>query len=100
MYSSELLYAPTPSPPTLLVDHVRARTAQVVRCRDGGIVDVLRVLDPVTVAVDMPVRPRLRNQLHRPDRAVELGVAVELTPVAVGDERRLRTVERDADDGR
>ncbi len=78
------------------------------RCRSRGtprwqrrVVDVLGVALPVAVGVDADDRPRGRDELHRPDRAVELGVAVERARVGVGDGGgAVRAVEREAVDRR
>ena len=55
--------------------------------------------DPVAVAVASGGAPRRGDELHRADRAVPDGVAVEPAVVGVADRRdRTLAVERDADD--
>ena len=63
------------------------------------VVDVLRVALAVVVAVDADDRPGRRDELHRADGAVELGVGVVLTGVGVDDVLGVvLAVERDAVD--
>jgi len=79
--------------------HATSR-AQVARGRSGGVEDVERIDLTVVIAVDAVTRPRGRDELHRPDRAVEDGVPVEPAAVGVADQRRAVAIQRDADDPR
>ncbi len=67
------------------VVHVEAAVAQVPRGRERRVVEVLRVGDPVTVAVAGVLIPGRGDELHRPDGAVVHGVAVESAAVGVRD---------------
>ena len=59
--------------------------AQVMGCRECRIEHVLRIANPVGVAVVLPRHPAGGDELHRPDGAVPLGVAVVPACVGVGD---------------
>ncbi len=73
--------------------------AEVDRRGQGRVVDVLRVALAVAVGVHAHDRPGRGDELHRTDRAVPHGVAVELTGVGVGDGLGLAgAVEGDAED--
>ena len=77
-----------------------AGVAQKTRGAEGGVVDLLRVRVAVAVGVATVARPRLGDELHRADGAVELGVVVEGAAVGVGDVGEAVAVELRADDRR
>ena len=66
---------------------VAAVGAQVAGGGQGGVEDVVRVLLAVAVAVGAPEPPGGRDELHRSDRPVIDGVAVEQAVVGIGDDR-------------
>jgi hypothetical protein len=77
---------------------VAARDAQVPGRGQRGVEDVEGIRHAVAVAVGRVALPGRRDELHRPDRAVINGVAVEGAAVGVADERGPAAVESDADD--
>ena len=88
-------------PPARVGGEVVVTGAEVDRGRQGRVVDVLRVALGVAVGVDAHDGPRGGDELHRADRAVELGVVVEQAGVGVADARgALGAVERQPVDGR
>ena len=81
------------------VGQVVLARAQVDRGGQGGVVHVLGVALVVAVGVDLDDLPGRGDELHRPDRAVEDGVVVELAAVGVVDGLgAVLAVERDAED--
>lgn len=80
------------------VRQVPAVAAQVVTGGESGVVDVVRVLHPVAVAVTAGPRPGGRDELHGPDGRVVGGVAVVGTVVGVLDEFEAVAVELRAED--
>ena len=94
------------------VGEVPAAVAEVRRRARRRVLHVLRVGDPVRVGVHAERAPGAREELHRPDRAVPLRVAVPVAAVGVGDRgvavpvedraedrRAVRAVDRAADEG-
>src|SRR5690606_38797934 len=69
------------APPLVAVGQVAAVRAQVAGRRQCRVVDVVRVLDSVSVAVGGPGPPGGGDELQGADRAVPLGVAVEASAV-------------------
>ena len=69
-------------------EHRATRIAQQPCRREGGIVDVLGVGHVVAVTVGVIEPPRGGDELHWPNRPVELGVAVEDAIVGVANERK------------
>src|SRR5690606_38988294 len=78
---------------------VLVTAAEVHRARERGVVDVLRVADPVAVAVHPDDRPGGGDELHGADRPVVDLVVVVLPGVGVADLLgAVAAVERDAVD--
>ena len=74
--------------------------AEVGRGRGGCVIDVERVIPAIAVSVGAVDRPRRRDELHRADRMVVGGVAVETPAVGVADNDAAGPVEPDAHDRR
>ncbi len=79
---------------------IPAGGTEVVGRRCCRVIDVGRVDHTVAIAVDAPVGPRRRNELHRADGAVVDLVAVQPPAVGITDQRRADSVQRYADDSR
>jgi len=66
-----------------------------------AVVEVLRILHAVEIAVGGPVTPRARDELQDADGVIPDRVGVVEAGVGVGDRlRAVRAVQRDADDRR
>src|SRR5690606_39648533 len=85
--------------PVALVGQVPAEAAQVVAGRQGGVVDVVGVLDAVVVAVPARPCPGGGDELHGADGLVVAAVAVVGAVVGVLDEGGAVAVELGAEDG-
>ena len=83
------MYRSTARPTVAGFDRSPGRTQQVPR-RHRRVEDVVGVAHAVAVAVLAPVRPRPRQELHRPDGPIPHGVAVPLAAVTVPYHRRPR----------
>src|SRR5205814_1008876 len=70
------------TPPATGGGQVPAAGTQVLGGGEGGVVEVVRVGDPVLVGVDLVVLPGARDELHRTDRVVVGPVAV--VPAGIG----------------
>jgi len=74
--------------------------AEVVSGGGGCVIDVEGVVPAVAVAVGAVDRPRRWDELHRADRVVKRGVAVEAPAVGVADNDAAGPVQPDANDRR
>ena len=80
------------TPASVPQGEVAGGPAEVAAGGGGGVDDVARIGLAVAVGVGAPLAPGGGDELHRADRVVPAGVAVERAAVGV-------TADRDADDG-
>lgn len=84
--------------PALRICEVTTRTTQVLGSTERRVIDVMGVGDSITAPVDSRERPRARDELHRPHRAIPHRITVERSRVSVADDKRAVPVQGDSND--